>query len=254
MIIDKIDVVMTATIRPEIIDLTLQSFKMKFLYQFREVRLVVNIDPIGDDSYTQQDVIDVCKKYFDNLVCNTPADASFPQAVKWCWEQVRSDYFFHLEDDWLLKKDINKNTICSYFDDSSVKSVRLYLSNNNKLLFEHGYVLSNGFSLNPSMIKTSFIKDLLISFDDNKDPEKQYGYLTNCGATKFLAYGSKDDGYFTIDIGKKWRKLRNFSKPNISISKDKTWLMNQKNFSVFNYLNYHLHLWYWRWLIKGKFL
>ena len=52
----KLDVVIIATLRPDILDITLNTFYHGFLKNFN-CRLIVNIDPIGDSSYTQKDVI-----------------------------------------------------------------------------------------------------------------------------------------------------------------------------------------------------
>ena len=62
----KIDLILIATLRPEILEITLNSFYHKLLKNFN-VRLIVNVDPIGDTRYTQQDVINICKKYFPNI-------------------------------------------------------------------------------------------------------------------------------------------------------------------------------------------
>ena len=45
---DQIDVVMTATVRPDVLELTLFSFFRHFLFQFARTRLIINIDPIGE--------------------------------------------------------------------------------------------------------------------------------------------------------------------------------------------------------------
>jgi len=121
----SLDIVMTATIRPEVVDLTLKSFFNKFLNQFEKVRLIINIDPIGDEQYNSNDVLNVCYKYIDDVVYNTPNKASFPKAVKWCWEQVQSEYFLHLEDDWLLKKPIDKDILFNIFEDDKIGKIKL---------------------------------------------------------------------------------------------------------------------------------
>lgn len=250
---NNIDVVVTATLRPEILNLTLKSFNNKFLKQFKHKRLIINIDPIGDESKSVQDILNICEKYFDNITYNSPSTPSFPKAVKWCWEQVESEYFLHLEDDWLLKKQINKNILFETLKkNKNIMSIRFYLSRNSKMsTLGNQYCFSNTFSLNPSLVKLSFVQKLLIRFDTALDPEKQFNDIKNSEYQKFLLYGTKNDGYFTIDIGKKWRKLKKFNKPDISLSKNKSWAKeNLKSFSLRNYLNYKIHMRYWGYLTK----
>ena len=110
----KLDLVLVATLRPEILEITLNSFYHKLLKNF-DVRLIVNIDPIGDKRYVQQDIINVCKKYFPNIIFRTPNSASFSKAVQWGWQQVKSEIFFHLEDDWCLKKNVDAKLINKCF-------------------------------------------------------------------------------------------------------------------------------------------
>ena len=89
----KIDLVLIATLRPEILEITLNSFYHKLLKNFN-VRLIVNVDPIGDEKYSQQYIINLCNKYFSNIVSRTPISASFSKAVQWAWQQTKSDIFF----------------------------------------------------------------------------------------------------------------------------------------------------------------
>jgi len=247
--LNNLDITMTATIRPEVINLTLKSFFKRFLHQFDSTRLIINIDPIGDESHTVDDVILVCKRYFKTIIVNTPKTASFPKAVKWCWEQVESEYFLHLEDDWLLKKIINKDLVLKLMCDDTIKSIRFFLSRNSKFnLIDESYCYSNAFSLNPSIMRKDFIEDLLLRFDINLDPEKQFSDIDSNSNSKikFILYGEKSDGYFTIDIGTKWRKFLKFEKPNISLSKTKSW--NRKALSprnVKDFINYKIHMFYW---------
>jgi hypothetical protein len=220
--VDTIDVCMTATIRPEIVDLTLQSFTKRFLNQYNKKRLIINIDPIGDSRYSQNDILDICKKYFDDIKYRCPNTPSFPSAVQWCWSNTQSRYILHLEDDWLLKKKIDKGVIESILNqNSNVVYIRFNLSRNNKFKFDREFY-TTGFSLNPSIIKKEFIDKILMDFNVNKDPEKQFNKI-DTKINRLILYGGAEDGYYVEDIGKKWRKAHKFSKPDITLSKNKSW-------------------------------
>lgn len=210
----KLDVVLIATIRPDILRITLNSFKNKLLNQFN-VRLILNVDPIGDHNYSQEDIVRICQEYFPNMLVRTPNTPSFSDAVLWAWQQVNTDFFLHLESDWCLKRPIDIQMIDEYFGMKDVVSVRFNLSSNRKFRFVEGVVYCDGLSLNPSFIKRSYLKELINIFDVSKDPEKQYKNRTsfkNFEAPKFLLYGSHSEKSIVIDTGKKWRKAFGFNK------------------------------------------
>ena len=87
----------TATFRPEIIDRTYKSFTDNLLgIDFKISTLYLNVDPIPVGN--TKEVIDVAKKYFGNVVYNIPEEPNFTKAIKWCWSQVKNEYFFNLEE------------------------------------------------------------------------------------------------------------------------------------------------------------
>lgn len=100
-----IDITMTATRRPSIIETTLKSFRKNLLKQ-KQARLIINIDPIGENC-SSEDIIKIVSKYVDNVVLNIPLIPSFPAAFKWCWDQARAPFILNLEDDWELLEDID---------------------------------------------------------------------------------------------------------------------------------------------------
>ena len=119
----KLDVCIIATVRPEVLKMTLQSFTKHLLNQF-DCRVIINVDPAGDtENHTQMDVINLCREYFSEVIYRTPESASFAGAVKWVWQQVETELFFHLEDDWVLKRKIDKNEMVQLFDDTKVVNV-----------------------------------------------------------------------------------------------------------------------------------
>ena len=130
-----IDITMTATVRPEILERTLSSFWQYMFSQYNyDYRLIINIDRIGDNSYSQKDALDVAESYFSDIVYNCPDTNSFPRAVKWVWSNSTSDYVFHLEDMWLLLTSINLNHLIHILDNyPKIASVNLFK-----------YVLSDG--------------------------------------------------------------------------------------------------------------
>lgn len=248
--IKKIDVVFIGVVRPDIIKITLNSFKKKLLNNF-QVRLIANIDPSGEtEQYSQQDIIDICKEYFDEVVYRTPDQPSFSKAVEWCWAQVEAEFFFHLEDDWCLKKKIDITQIDNAFSQNDIVGIRLNLTSNSKFQTSD-FTYSDGLSLNPSFFRASYIKELLNRFDIKKDPEKQF--RENCATKaytnpKFIYYGEPNDRSIVIDTGKKWRKSNSLVKWDLSTMKTVTWTQNNMESplkAAFYKTKYLLYIFYW---------
>ena len=247
---EKLDVVVIATLRPQILDVTLNSFYHGLLKDF-DVRVIINVDPIGEFGVSQSDVIAVCKRYFKNVISNMPDTPSFSKAVFWCWEKVKTDIFFHLEDDWCLKYNLDKNLALKPFSNNNVIQVRLNSTRNNKFSYDNNYVIAEVFSLNPSFFRTKYIKEKLPGFDFDRDPEKQIRYNLNSHSfinPKLLFYGSQNQNRIIIMTGKIWREKHNFNKWIVSTTGDVTW--NRKKINPFKqaYLNikYRFYLWWWK--------
>lgn len=246
----KIDVVLIATLRPEILEITLNSFYHKLLKNF-DVRLIVNVDPIGDKKYTQQDIINVCKKYFSNIVSHTPSEPSFSKAVLWCWQKINSDFFLHLEEDWCLKSKVDLNTLLLPFQSNEVVSIRFNITRNVKFKVINSLVVTDAFSLNPSFFRSRFIKEKIKNYDTNQDPEKQI--CRNIKSTlfrnpKFILYGKHNEKALVIDIGKIWREHSSLDKWNSFGKGPSVWHRKKITFSRQIYLNikYHFYLFMWK--------
>ncbi|THB75071.1 MAG: hypothetical protein D6B28_00950 [Gammaproteobacteria bacterium] len=246
----QIDVVFIGVVRPKIIRITLNSFKKKLLKNYN-VRLIANIDPSGEtDKYSQEDIIGICKEFFDNVVYRTPKEPSFSKAVKWGWEQVNSDIFFHLEDDWCLKRRVNISKVEDAFKHKKIVSMRLNLTSNSKFQTTD-FTYSDCLSLNPSFLRTAYIKELIERFNNEKDPEKQF--RESCATKaypnpKFIYYGEPTDSAIVIDTGKKWRKSNALTKWDLSNMKTVTWRHeNQKNRlkTLYYRIKYSAFIYYW---------
>ncbi len=246
----KIDLVLVATLRPEILEITLNTFYHKLLKNF-DVRLIVNVDPIGDEKYSQQDIINVCKKYFTNIISHSPSKPSFSRAVLWCWQQIKSEIFFHLEEDWCLKSKVDLERALVLFQDEEVVSVRLNITRNAKFKTIKNLVLTDAFSLNPSFFRSAFIKEKIKKYDTNQDPEKQISKNTKSilfPNPKFILYGKRNENALVIDIGKIWREKRSLDKWNSFGKGPSIWFSKKTTFSRQIYLNikYRLYLFMWK--------
>lgn len=206
----------TAMARPEIVERTYSSFtqNMEFM-NFKASTLYLNIDPLPVDGDRQQ-VIDVAKKFFGNVIVNLPNAANFTNAVNWCWQQAGSDplgYFFHLEDDWVLTRKININEVrkilLSKYNCGMV-NLRAYSSINDGRI-----------CLSPCLIKSHFAKEITKVLDPRFNPEKQMRKRSRVNA-----HGGKTPvGYLSVqyptnprliaieDIGRSWIQSSKYERP-----------------------------------------
>lgn len=211
---NKLDVVVIAIKRPEILRLCLETFKKKLLQQF-DVRIIINVDPVGEENYSQEDIVNIAREYFPNVISRTPKKGNFSKAVYWGWSQVKTDFFFHLEDDWLLKDYIPAYRLQKKINIKDVVSITFNISSNKKypLLYE-AYHLKT-FSLRPCIFRSKYIKEKLKGFKFDEDPEKQIAKNTPSKSfkdPKFILFGNDDEGRKIIDTGKKWKMKNAYSK------------------------------------------
>ena len=256
----KLDVVIISTIRPDILEITLNSFKHKLLRSF-DVRVIINVDPAGETSrYSQLDIVGICERYFDVVVSRISETASFSAAVQWCWRQVETDIFFHLEDDWLLKKQITPKNVLALFENDNVVSVTLNKRNQSisdtayndseseNSNVNNDYIRVRNLSLSPGFFRARYINELLSVFDITKDPENQFtgkGSTTSYPHPVFLRSNTKRR--LVIDTGTKWRNSMAFRKwgnqPDIRWRKSNSRIDINK---ISRTIRYYIALSYWR--------
>jgi hypothetical protein len=231
------DITTTATIRPGTLNRTYESFWNNMLegYMSRySYQLIINVDPIGEVEYQQNDVVRIAKYYFTKVLSRTPLDASFPDAFLWCWDMVGGDFVLHLEDDWelLRKVDLQEmvNLMVKYpniallrlslwdAEIDRVKQWNKYFPWNGEF-FECPDELkaSVGFSGNPSLIRKSFIKQILPYLVNEGCPEKQIkGHNVNMRnileSWRYGVFSQPLELKAVIDIGREWRTRNNFHK------------------------------------------
>ena len=229
----KIDITMTAVIRPAIIERTLKSIVENIVTKGNKFRLVINIDPVGEKVKPKM-VMRVAKKYFKDIVFNHARHPSFPKAVIWVWRNSDAPYIFHIEDDWSINRKIDVNKMINILDNhDDLSSLRLYKypTPKGKVFSTFGckwrynkagfYVADRWqkqFGLNPILIKRQFIDEALPRMRDNKNPEKQFRATQDYMVPvikkwKYGLYASPSEKALVSDIGYAWRRRTRFVKP-----------------------------------------
>jgi hypothetical protein len=207
--IDKLDFTMTAVRRPELVYQTLASFQQGLHgVDMRRQTLYLNIDPVPTDIPVSK-VILVAHEFFQQVVLRTPDKPSFPAAVKWCWGQPKSEFFFHLEDDWLLTGGpINMLTILALLQQD------LQLSCVNLRAYDG--IQDARICLSPGIHRTAHAKVMASRLSLDANPEKQLR-----PSTPQCPQGGKHEGFWgrqvprlpvVKDIGRAWLAQSGFQK------------------------------------------
>ena len=226
----KIDVTITATLRPELFRRTLDSF---FENCFRDwpVRAVMNVDPVGGHPSAVDEMSKLCRKYFPESFVILSDKPHFGRAFYKVWSMAGTDapFVFHLEDDWELVRPVSLMHMVELFSVNEALSI-LRLPQNKapmtgdykdwNLLYPFNgqfyEVPANlrgtiGFCGHPSLIRTSFVRRGLAFLDRELNPEKQLKgidaarrhWLQSCRLGVFTKPGNDRA---IVDIGRKWRQ------------------------------------------------
>ena len=226
-----IDITMPTTLRPALLDRTLESFTKNVFTERERYRFIFNIDPVGEAGCSPMDVVDVANKYFDNILYNIADEPSFPKAFIWCWEQAESDYLFHMNEDWEILRLINIDHMIKILEENtnvaclrllkmdvppSLKFFRSKYKNMGKYLLAEKRDVS--FGTNPELICGKFYKNARKYLLDDRNPEKQFRPAQKKmfeNVTKhwqYAVYASPGDKMLIKDIGRGWMKKNKFQK------------------------------------------
>lgn len=232
---DRIDITMTAVLRPKILSETLIKIRDHVCKGDEDrYRLIINIDPIGADVNPKR-VVKVAEKNFNNVVYNIAEKPWFPSAVKWVWSQVEAPYVFHWEDDVNILYDIDVDDMISILKKyKELSTLRLYKAATPKkkrfqtfacswLYHEEGFYMANDwkkqFGLNPILIKSEFVHEAVTRMVHDTNPEKQFRYSQAYmrPLIKKWKYGLYSSPGFPRMIdgrkGQKWKNKMKLDKP-----------------------------------------
>lgn len=209
---ERLDVCMTALRRPELLELTLESFSRRVFPAWRHIRLIANIDPLGDPADLDR-TIELMQRHSHESLIRVTDRGNFTDAVRWCWQQASSPQVLHLEDDWLCLRRVDRAAVERTLALEGVGAVRLYL---------HRVPLRRrkrdiGFSLNPCFFRRDWIRALADRLDDGMDPEKQVRWKQGrcaevADAYRTVMYGFPGYPAVVMDIGRDWRAQRGLQK------------------------------------------
>lgn len=229
-----IDIAMTAVLRPEVLDRTLYSFCNKLFVKRNNIRLIMNIDMVGEN-ISPSEVEKVAAKYFNHLDVTVSETPNFPKAVYSVWSRCEANYVFHLEDDWHIERKVSLTHMLEILNKyDNLACLRLYtypIANADvQKMFTSVYDYNpegffvarqreGQFGLQTNMIRIKFIKQVLPLFTFEFNPEKQfrtrvYPPLTAVTSVwDYAIYGKPGDDVLIKNIGDEWKNKVGLRKP-----------------------------------------
>lgn len=154
----------TAINRPQTLFQTYSSLVKNFRgVDFGRSVLYINIDPVPNSDKIEL-VEQVAKQFFGTVITNITEIGSAEKANHWCFTQVKGEYFFNIEDDWVLTREINLHNMINQMNRHHDR-MQLYLM---------GSQIKEGRpTLIPSLMRTQalqkFIK--LLNFETNYEQQ-----------------------------------------------------------------------------------
>lgn len=223
---NSFDVLIVSGARPTLLNRTLESFEKNLFRNIRVGNCFINIDPFEGSDEEVEECEKICRGRFEQVFVNTPRAPHFTKAVKWLWSRPNTDWCIHLEDDWLLTRQISVDELLSCMTrrvtqiSFMTKEKRwkykssYHFDEMKKTIF--GVYIGRGlnkkrpmFGTSPSILSSNFARECSALMIDDLDPEKQLNKFnpklnqyTSKFRNRFL--GSIND-HVAVDIGREHR-------------------------------------------------
>lgn len=245
-----IEILITATLRPEILDKTLRSFRQN-LFRNLPARVIINVDPVGTG--TVNEVLMVVNNFFQIKAVNLPETPHFGRAFQWVWSNAEADVCFHLEDDWQLLRPMSlTHMIEILFAVPDLATLRLpwrpvgqVSSKQWKFYFPWTEIRSEpggfkggffecprrdrqevGWCSHPSLVRGVFVKKCAKLLDPKVNPEKQFHggndkLVKEVLKWRYGVYSQKNQPEAIRDLGRDWMIQEGYRKKD-----NKAWFIN----------------------------
>lgn len=230
----ELDLSIVAGRRPDLLRQTLDSFAASVFPSFNIRNVFVNIDPIFGDVEDETACIACIKGHFSQAEIFTPEKPGFGAAVQRLWSATRSDYVFHLEDDWIALTEVGAE-IFEPFADPTVTQVSFHTADQNWDIARRGHLHRRNeyarlfgikiplfrtfpkFTTSPSILRGDFARKAGSVMDVSRDPEKQFYSRVNPALERLAAphnnyIFSPNQMPVIRDMGREWRDSRRIKK------------------------------------------
>lgn len=207
-----IDFATTAMCRPDILRRTYESFQKNLIgVDMSRCSLSINIDPLPNADLAEG-VVEVASEFFGTVFTRRPARASFPLAVRWCWGRPETEFFFHLEDDWVLEEKVHIDDLIKLIEGRSSVNLRAYEFDPS----------DERICLSPGLFRSKDAAEMASRMSSDANPEKQLrpvAWDNPKGGAHGEFKGIQTPGKPIVkDIGRKWLKESGFKKDNDQIA------------------------------------
>ncbi len=201
---EKFEFTTTACVRPELLSRTYQSLN-KSIVDFdtrKSGKLYINIDPVPvEDPELIKKELKVANRYFSEVCYNVgERGGSFPKAAKWVFAQPETDYFFHVEDDWIFDGVIPIQEYIRKMEEDKREDILQCVT------YQNGG--GNRVHFPPSIFKTVTLSKLLNKhpIPKNKNPEE---HIIKLKKELGLNYNvTSHRGVDREDLGREWADKR----------------------------------------------
>lgn len=230
----RIDLCIVATRRPELLAATLNSFCEKVLRRVDVASVHLNLDPVFGSPEDQAACVDIVRSQFADASISEPPHPGFCAAVARLWSSTRSDYVFHLEDDWVALREMGEDLL-QPFADPSIMQVSFHTADQNWDIGRKGHFHQRNeygrllgikiplfrtfpkFTTSPSILRGPFARRCAEMMDLSRDPEKQFYSGVNPALEGYVAgyrnyIFSPEKKPVIRDMGREWREQRNIRK------------------------------------------
>jgi hypothetical protein len=207
---------MTVCMRPEILEQCLGTFDNFINGGLSRYDVIANIDPAPSrDNKKKEKTISILKHYFASVKYRHPDSPNFASAVKWIWASARTPYIFHLEDDWILRREIDIPDILRKF---KRKSELIQVKFRKFRKWHRNF--PDYYSLSPSIISRKLFNIASLNMRIDKNPERQLRFYNKMKIPR-PKYGktimvlpdiNSSWDRMVRDIGKGWSKDENIKK------------------------------------------
>jgi len=209
----------TAMPRPELIKATYESFTKNLQdFDFRRATLYINIDSFPDkvEDYKREEVANIARQYFGNVIVNMPHTPNFASAIKWCFSKIETYYNFHLEDDWELLIPFKVSSFNQFFIPPHVQQVALRAWKNVK----------SDFWLSPSFLRGTFCREMAEKMAIADNPEVQIRNLKSSYRRESFLYFPFDPKAVVLkDLGRTWMRDKGYNRGDKNFTQ---WLIREE--------------------------
>lgn len=210
----------TACNRPELLHRTYASFSENLEgVDFGDCTLHLNVDPVPGAEGREQ-VVAVARSFFGSVNARMPDEPNFALAVQWTWDQVTSEFFFNLEDDWNLLEPVRirrlERLFGSLHDPDPLQIIlrhsRCHGPNWVKDKPDAEHIHDVG--LPPMIARRNVLEPCIEGFSEDRNPEKwfrEWHGKADVDQAPYMWPSHK----ITADIGREWRENRGLVKERV---------------------------------------